>query len=149
MIRWMKNIRDNVKWSRAKGLVVYGPDMFGHHFVYVDNNFKVAIFLPKSDRTLHILIGDPVQANWWMKYDPSGNEEFNKNLSGKEFEWKIDRDRIRYRGTALKSPAYGQSGKVINSYEFTDLIDQDWILNKKQKMYNIYKKGELPITARW
>lgn len=141
--------RQNVKWSRAKGLVIYGPEMFGHHFIYVDKSFKVAVILPKSDETLHILIGDPTQANHWIKYDSEGNEVFDKNLSGDEYQWKINRKEVRYRGTSLKPSGPGHKGKVMNNSKFTGSIDQEWIVNKKNKMYQIYRNGELPTTSKW
>jgi len=149
MLKWFKNIRDNVEWSRSKGLVVYGPEIFGHHFIYIDSNFKVAIILPKADETLHILIGDPVRADRWLKFNSEGKELFDKPLNGNEYEWKIDKDKIRYRGTALKPTGPGHKGKVIKSFEFNKNIDEGWIKQKKKGMYQIYKKGELPVTTNW
>jgi len=149
IIRWAQKIRKNVEWSRAKGLVVYGPEAFGHHFVYVDSNYKIAIFLPKADKTLHIFIGGLTHAKRWIKYDSSGAEVFDKDIDDKELEWKIDRDKVRYRGYGLKSTAAGLKGKVVDHDKFTDLINPNWILRKKEEMYQIYQKGILPMTSDW
>ena len=46
----LSGVEGKVKWSKAKKIEVVGPDFFGHYFVYVDPEFYVAIFLPKSDR---------------------------------------------------------------------------------------------------
>jgi hypothetical protein len=150
LIGWrIIKIRLNVKWSRAKGLVVYGPEMFGHHFIYVDRNFKVAILLPKNDKTLHVLIGNPTQAKKWIKYNSEGDQVFDKNLNGNEYQWKINRKGVRYRGTALKPSGPGHKGKVMSSSEFIELIDQKWIVNKKNRIYQFYQKGELPTLPQW
>jgi hypothetical protein len=149
-IAWrMFKTRLNVKWSRAKGLVIYGPKMFGHHFIYVDKEYKVAVILPKSDETLHILIGNPTEANRWIKYDSDGNEAFDRNLSGNEYQWKINKKEVRYRGNSLEPSGPGHKGKVMNYSNFGELISQQWIKKKKNKMYQIYRNEELPTTPKW
>lgn len=45
----LTGIENSVKWSQSKEIKVSGPEFFGHHSIFVDPKFKVAIFLPKDD----------------------------------------------------------------------------------------------------
>jgi len=123
----LTGIEGKVKWSRAKKIEVKGPDFFGHYHVYVDSGFNVAIFLPKSDRTLHVFIGDILRAHKWIKCDQTGEKINNETPPEQAFEWKINPKNIWYRGTGFPPGKPNYRGKVISSEDFFDEINQEWI----------------------
>lgn len=118
---------DKAKWSQSKKIAVAGPDFFGKYFIYVDPNFNVAIFLPKSDGTLHVLTGDISQAHRWIKCDQRGKRLKDKVPPEGAFQWKIHPRNIRYAGTGFPPDKPGYRGRVIFSREFFDFIDDQWI----------------------
>lgn len=78
--------------------MAFGKDPFGYHYVFIDSNFNVAVFLPKGDLTQHVMIGDITNANRWLKFDSKGNLEFDEAVSKKFHEWKINPKTIMHRG---------------------------------------------------
>lgn len=123
----LTGIEDKVKWSQSKKIEVIGPDFFGQYFVYVDPDFNVAIFLPKSDKTLHIFLGDIFRAHRWIKCDQSGKKIKNETPPEQAFQWKINPKNIWYRGTGLPPDKPGYRGKVISFEDFFDEINEEWI----------------------
>ena len=123
-------IEGKVEWSRAKKIEVVGPDFLGQYCIYVDPEFNVAIFLPKSDRTLHILVGDIFRAHRWIKCDPTGEKVKDETLPDEAFEWKINPKNIWYKGTGFPPGKPGYHGKVVASEEFLDKINEEWMDTK-------------------
>jgi len=130
----LTGIEGKVEWSRAKKIEVVGPDFLGQYFIYVDPEFNVAIFLPKSDRTLHIFVGDIFRAHRWIKCDPTGEKVKDETPPEEAFEWKINPKKIWYRGTGFPPGKPVYRGKVIASEEFFDKINKKW-LDTKIKEY--------------
>lgn len=62
-------VEKKVKWSRAKRITVIGPPFFGKYEIYVDNKLDVALLLPKTDGTVHVLIGTIIGCERWEKYE--------------------------------------------------------------------------------
>jgi hypothetical protein len=120
-------IENKVKWSQSKKIKVVGPDFFGQYFIYVDPNFNVAIYLPKDDKTLHIFLGDIFYAQRWIRCDTRGNKVIDEKPPKEAFQWKINPNRIWYRGTGFppNKPVY--FGKVISSEQFIQSITEEWI----------------------
>ena len=130
----LTGIEGKVEWSRSKKIEVVGPDFLGQYFIYVDPEFNVVIFLPKSDRTLHIFVGDIFRAHRWIKCDSSGVKVKDETPPEEAFEWKINPKNIWYRGTGFPPGKPGYRGKVIASEGFFDEIDKEW-LDAKIKDY--------------
>jgi len=130
----LTGIEAKVEWSRAKQIEVLGPDFFGQHYIYVDPEFNVAIFLPKSDRTLHIFVGDIFRAHRWIKCDQAGEKVKDETPPEEAFEWKINPKNIWYRGTGFPPGRPGYRGKVISFDDFFDEINEKW-LDSKIKEY--------------
>ena len=126
----LTGIEGKIEWSRAKKIEVIGPEFLGQHFIYVDKDFNVVIFLPKSDRTLHIFVGDIFRAHRWIKCDPTGEKVKDETPPEEAFEWKINPKNIWYRGTGFTPGKPGYRGKVIESKEFLDEINENWLDTK-------------------
>jgi len=126
----LTGIEGKVEWSRAKRIEVVGPDFLGQYYIYVDPKFNVAIFLPKSDRTLHIFIGDIFRAHRWIKCDQAGEKVKDETPPEDAFEWKINPKNIWYRGTGFPPGKPGYRGRVVAVEKFVDKIDNEWIDTK-------------------
>jgi len=126
----LTGVEGKVEWSRAKKIQVVGPDFLGQYFIYVDPKFNVAIFLPKSDKTLHIFIGDIFRAHRWIKCDRGGQKVKDEIPPEEAFEWKINPKNIWYKGTGFPPDKPGYRGKVISSEDFFDEIDKEWLDTK-------------------
>jgi len=126
----LTGIEAKVEWSRAKRIEVLGPDFFGQYYIYIDPEFNVAIFLPKSDRTLHIFVGDIFRADRWIKCDQAGEKVKDETPPEEAFEWKINQKNIWYRGTGFPLGRPGYRGKVISSEDFFDEINEKWLDSK-------------------
>lgn len=133
----LTGIEGKVEWSRAKKIEVVGPDFLGRYYIYVDPEFNVAIFLPKSDRTLHIFIGDIFRAHRWIKCDQAGKKVKDENPPEEAFEWKINPKNIWYRGTGFPPEKPGYRGKVISYEDFSEEINEEWIDSRIQEYINI------------
>lgn len=114
-------------WSRAKKIEVVGPDFFGRYSIYVDLKSNVAIFLPKSNKTLHIFIGDIFRANRWIICDITGLKVIDKTPPEEAYQWKINPKDIWYRGTGLPSGKSGYRGEVLSFEDFIDEINDEWV----------------------
>jgi hypothetical protein len=120
-----KDYDDN--WSRAKKIEVVGPDFFGRYTIYVDPKSNVAIFLPKSNKTFHIFIGDIYRANRWIICDINKFKVINKTPPEKAYQWKINPKNIWYRGTGLPPGKFGYRGEVLSFEDFIDEINDEWV----------------------
>jgi len=114
-------------WSLAKKIEVVGPDFFGRYSIYVDPKSNVAIFLPKSNKTLHIFIGNIFRANRWIICNFKGLKVIDKTPSEEAYQWKINPKDIWYRGTGLPAGKSGYSGKVLSFEDFIDEINDEWL----------------------
>jgi hypothetical protein len=114
-------------WSRAKKIEVFGPDFFGRYSVYVDQKSNVVIFLPKSNKTLHIFIGDISRANRWIVCDLTGVKVMDKSQPEEAYQWNINSKNIWYRGTGLPPGKSGYRGEVISFEGFNDEINDEWL----------------------
>ncbi len=123
----MIGVESKVEWSKAKKIEVLGPDFLGQYYIYVDPEFNVAIFLPKSDRTLHIFVGDIFRAHRWIKCDQTGKKVKDENPPPEAFEWKINPKNVWYRGTGFPPGRPGYRGRVISSEDFFDEINRKWV----------------------
>ena len=117
---------DNL-WSRAKKIEVFGPDFFGWYSIYVDQKSNVVIFLPKSNKTLHIFIGDIYRANRWIVCDLNGAKVKDKSPPEEAYQWKINSKNIWYRGSGLPPGKSGYRGEVISFEGFNDEINDEWL----------------------
>ncbi len=126
-------IEDKVKWSRAKKVEVIGPSFFGQYYIYIDPNFKVAIFLPKSDKTLHVFIGNIVEAQIWQKYSSNGIKVYESNPAKGGFEWKINPNNVLFKGTGFPPGKLFYEGKVVSFEDFTEEINDQWANDKKEE----------------
>jgi len=136
-------IEDKVKWSRAKKIEVIGPSFFGHYYIYVDPYFKVAIFLPKADKTLHIFIGNIVEGHLWQKYDSNGIKVHDDKPPKGAFEWKINPRNVLFRGTGFPPEQLIYEGKVISFESFSEVINDEWITKKKDEYMKMIKQDNL------
>jgi len=113
--------------SRAKKIEVVGPDFFGRYSIYVDPKSNVAIFLPKSNKTLHIFIGDIFRANRWIICDITGLKVIDKIPPEEAYQWKINPKDIWYKGTGLPPGKSGYRGEVLSFEDFIDEINDEWL----------------------
>lgn len=118
---------DDDIWSRAKKIEVVGPDFFGRYSIYVDPKSNVAIFLPKSNKKLHIFIGDIYRASRWIICDIKGLKIIDKTPPEEAYLWKINPNNIWYRGTGLPTGKSGYRGEVLSSEVFIDEINDEWL----------------------
>jgi len=112
---------------RAKKIEVAGPDFFGRYSIYVDPKSNVAIFLPKSNKTLHIFIGDIYRANRWIICDIKLLKVIDKTPQEDAYQWKINPQNIWYRGTGFPPGESGYRGEVLSSEDFIDEINDEWL----------------------
>lgn len=136
-------IEDKFKWSRQKKIHVFGPPIYGSHHVYVDSDFTVAVFLPKSDLTLHVFVGDIFNANLWLKYESDGSKVLERNLSKKSHQWKINPTVILYRGNMFSPEQPVYKGKVMEYWDFKQIISDQWIDKKKEEYLKKMHDGTL------
>ena len=120
-------VEKKVKWSQSKKISVIGPDIFGYYDIFVDRNFNVAFFLPKDDGTLHVLKGNIVRGEQYLKFESNGEISVDKELPPKGFEWKINPENILLRGEALPPEQDIYQGAVEKSEIFEGMITIDWI----------------------
>ena len=137
LIGKLTGVEDKVKWSRSKKIEVIGPDFFGQYFVYVDFNFKVAMFLPKADKNVYVHIGNIVKAKKMIGYNHNGEKILDKTLSEDAFQWKINPKNILFRGTELPPNKLIYRGKVIYSEDFMEEINDNWIEIKAKEYINL------------
>lgn len=119
-----------VKWSRAKKISVEGPPFFGKYDVYVDNQLDVAMILPKTDGTVHVLRGNIIGCQRWGKYDHNCNQLEGDDFRKGVIDWKINRDKVLFRGTGLPpggTKRHIYEGVVIADEPFTEDITDEWI----------------------
>jgi hypothetical protein len=114
-------------WSRAKKIEVIGPDFFGRYSIYVDPKSNVAIFLPKSNRTLHIFIGDIFRANRWIICDIKGLKVIDKIPKEEAYHWEINPKDIWYSGVGFPPGKSGYRGEVLSFEDFADEINAEWL----------------------
>jgi len=114
-------------WLQAKKIEVAGPDFFGRYSIYVDPKSNVAIFLPKSNKTLHIFIGDIYGANRWIICDLRLLKVIDKSPQENAYQWKINPQNIWYKGTGLPPGKSGYRGEVLSSEDFIDEITDEWL----------------------
>ena len=120
-----------------------GPEVYGDHNIFVDNEFNVAVFLPKADKTLHVLLGDVLRAKRWIKFDSNGEKILDRNLSVNAHEWKINPKKIYYRGEMLSIDNQVLSGKVVKAKDFNEKIDDSWIKSMKDEFMEFMRKQDL------
>lgn len=137
-------IENKVKWSSAKKIKVIGPPFWGQYYIYVDSYFKVAIFLPKADKTLHVFIGNIVKGHIWQKYDSNGVKVHEDNPPKGAFEWKINPRNVLFRGTGFPPEQLIYEGKVVSFESFSEVINDEWITKKKDEYMKMIKQDNLP-----
>jgi len=127
LIGKLTGLEKKVKWSRAKHIIIDGPEFWGQYDVFVDQEFNVVFFMPKADATLHIFVGNPVEAKQWIKYESNGTVSLHKQLESGSLEWKINPKNVLFRGRMLppEKPVY--RGIVSESTLFMELTTKDWI----------------------
>jgi len=138
----LTGIEAKVKWSQAKKIEVVEPSMYGQHFIYVDKEFNVAIFLPKADKTIHVFYGDIFRATRWMKFNSNGSKELDRSLKKKSHEWKINPKNIYYRGRMLPPDQPVYKGLIQKFADFNETINDDWILGKKDEIIKQMRKTQ-------
>ena len=112
---------------RAKKIDVFGPDFFGRYSIFIDPKSNVAIFLPKSNKTLHIFIGDIFRANRRIVCDLTGVKVIDKSPPEEAYQWEINPKTIWYRGTGLPPGKSGYRGEVLSFEGFNDEINDEWL----------------------
>jgi len=127
LISKLTGVEKKVKWSRAKRITVVGPEFWGQYDVFVDQNFDVAFFMSKADATLHVFVGNPVEATQWLKYEPNGSVSLNDELERGALEWKINPKNVLFRGSMLPPGRTVYRGDVVGSELFQELVTPDWI----------------------
>lgn len=130
----LTGVEAKVEWSKAKKIEAVEPYMYGQHFIYVDSDFNVAIFMPKADKTIHVFCGDIFRADRWLKFNSDGSKEIDKTLDKKSHEWKINPKNIYYRGRMLPPDQPVYKGIVQKYDSFNETINDDWIVNKKDDL---------------
>lgn len=122
-----------------KHLTINGPDFLGLHHIYITENLKHVIIIPKKDFTTDVFIGDVARAKEWRKYDPKQNILFSQVYDDYEaFEWKIYKDIILYKGNSLPPkdiPEEPYWGKVLETEIFDNNINDEWIVSQIRKLY--------------
>lgn len=140
MIKRMKNIPEILEWSRNKHLVVSGPNVWGTHHVFIDNDLTHCVVILKSDLKTSVFIGDPVNAQEWQEYDERLCLVSSKKMKTSWLEWKVYKDFVLYKGSLLppkKNSVEPYSGKVMQVEELSkQYIDNLWIVKTIGELYN-------------
>lgn len=140
IIKRTKDAPNILKWLRNKHLVVSGPEFWGVHHIFIDEELKHFIICLKSDYTTHIFSGNSINAQDWEKYDENFCVVISKKLKTPSLKWKIYHDYVLYKGTMLPPKQISEEpyfGKVIQVEEFTNqTIDNEWIVEKLKELYN-------------
>jgi len=74
-----------------------------------------------------------VKANRWLKFDAIGNQLFDKKLSERDHEWKINPKNILYRGDMFSPEQPVYKGEVVNFKEFNEEITDERLFAMKNK----------------
>lgn len=141
IIKRMPSVPKILVWSKSKHIIVSSPKLWGIHHIFIDSNLKHIIFLPKKDKTTHIFIGTPTEANEWRKYDKNNNLLFSKQLDSYALEWKIYKDYVLYKGQILPPKEMEEEpywGKVIKVTDFDKIINEQWIVTKIEELYTVH-----------
>ena len=146
-------IAAKVKWSRGKKLEVSGPEAFGVYHIYVDRDFRVAVFLPKADGHLTILVGDIVKGRRFLVYGPDGAKKGEAEIPKGEFEWKINPDRFLFKTAGVPRDqltmtlAFGRvcAGDVTWNHAFNGEINEEWLETTKDDYLLQMREGRLEI----
>lgn len=139
VIRRIPDIPRILEWSRKKHLTVSGPEFWGIHHIYIDDDLDHAVFCLKADLTTHVFIGIPTEAKEWRKYDENVNLLFSKPLGNESLQWKIYEDVVLYRGRMLSPksiPEEPYCGEVVRVETFIDDITDEWIVCEIKKLYS-------------
>jgi hypothetical protein len=123
----LTGIERRVRWSQAKRIDVLGPHFWGQYDVYVDVAFNVAFFLPKADATLHVFVGNVVEATQWLKYGSSGDMVLDQQLDAGALQWKINPDQLLFRGRMLPPDERVYRGNVLGCESFRGVITRKWV----------------------
>lgn len=138
VVKRIKDIPKILEWSKRKHLIVHGPEFCGLHHIYIDNNLKHVVLLLKTDLTTHVFIGTPTVAKEWRKYNKEVNMLFSRNLNPDDFEWKIYKDIILYKGKLLppkKILAEPYFGEIVKVEDFNNDVNDKWIVSQMKELY--------------
>ena len=125
-------VEQKVAWSRAKKLRVIGPAFWGAYHAFVDSEFNVALFLGKADGSTHVILGNIVEGRKWLKFDETGKLVINNDVPRGGFEWKINPDKVLFRGSGMPPGHTIYEGKVVLDEPFEDQIDDAWVTSQIQ-----------------
>ena len=130
----LTGVEKKVKWSQCKRIDIDGPDFWGRYEAFVDTGLNVAFFLPKNDHSIHVLIGNVIEASRHQKYSSSGELLTDDTLPQGGIEWKINPAKVLFRGHGLPPSHKIYEGKVISDNFFHEEITDDWIASHVRKL---------------
>ncbi len=136
-MRWLfgKNRSSNTGWLRSKRLKVQGPTFWGKFEIFVDQDLHVAIFLPKMDRSIHVLIGTISEATLHLTFNASGKRTQTLALHSDEIQWRLNPADIQFLGRRLPPGEKQYTAEILTVGAFSDLVDQAWIVRHVQHLH--------------
>jgi len=114
--------------SSSKHLKVVGPDFWGKFDVFVDQSLHVAMFLPKADHSIHVLLGTPARATHHYTFNAAGKRTSAVMMFRDQIEWRMSQSGIQFQGLRLPDETKRYQAEVVETDPFEETINLAWIM---------------------
>ena len=95
----------------------------------------MAMFLPKMDQSIHVLIGTISEATLHLTYNASGMRTQTLALHSDEIQWCLSPSEIQFQGRRLPPGEKQYTAEILTVGAFSDLVDQAWINRHMQHLH--------------
>ncbi len=127
-------------------LTIKGPEFWGRFELYIDRDEKVALVLPKMDRSIHVLLGTLSEASVHLTFGGSGERTSAVNIEAGGIQWAITPSDVVLSGTQLPEAQASYQGQVLSTARFKGRIDPSWVAQQVAERLGLM--NERPVRAR-
>lgn len=127
-------------------LTIKGPEFWGRFELYIDRDEKVALVLPKMDRSIHVLLGTLSEASVHLTFGGSGERTSAVNIEAGGIQWAITASGVVFSGTQLPEVQASYQGQVLSTARFKGRIDPSWVAQQVAERLGLM--DERPARAR-
>ncbi|MCH7917461.1 MAG: hypothetical protein IIC50_05690 [Planctomycetes bacterium] len=125
-----KDVGGKRRGLRSKCLTIEGPEFWGRFELYIDRDEKVALVLPKMDRSIHVLLGTLSEASVHLTFGDSGERTSAVNIGAGGIRWAITPSDIVFSGTQLPDVQASYQGQVLGTARFKGRIEPNWVAQR-------------------